>query len=74
MRKILNLNRENLVPQSKDKKIKEIEIHDLKLSMLKIAMAEVIMFTCNLEKKEKCLKHRWSTNVGEIYNLDGPSK
>ena len=66
----LDLNRENLVPQSRDKKIEEIEIHDLKLPMQEIAMAEIINFTCKLEKKVKLLKHRWSINVGEISGLE----
>ena len=67
----LDLNRDNLVPQSKDKKIEEIGIADLKLSMQEIAMAEVIDFTCKFEKKGKLLKHRWSISdeVGKVYNL-----
>ncbi len=68
----LDLNRDNLVPQSKDKKIEEIGIADLKLSMQEIAMVEVIDFTCKLEKKGKLLKHRWSVygEVGKVYDLD----
>lgn len=61
MIKTLNLNRENLILQSKNKEIEEIELSDLKLSMQEIAMAEIIEFTCNLENKVKTLKHRWAT-------------
>ncbi len=67
---ILNLNREHLVPQSKDKKIDEIELSDLKLPMQKITMAEVIEFKCQKEKKLKILKHRYLTHVGEICALE----
>jgi hypothetical protein len=63
---ILDLNRENLVSQSKNKKIEDIELTDLNLSWQEIMMAERIDFTCNLENKIKLLKHRWWTTVGEI--------
>ncbi len=66
----LDLNRENLVPRSRGKKIEEIEIDDFKYSMKDMAMANIIEFTCNLENKVKLLKHRWSRNVGEIRELE----
>ena len=59
----LDLNREHLVPQSKDKKIKDIDTSDLKLSIKEIANADVINFTCHLENETKFLKHRWSINL-----------
>jgi hypothetical protein len=72
---IRNLNREHLVTQSNNKKIEDIALSDLKLSMSEIAMAEIIEFTCNLENKIKLLKHRWRTElqeprVGEVRALE----
>ena len=66
----LDVNREHLIPQSKDKKIEDIGVCDLKFSMQEIAMAEIISFTCNLENKVKLLKHRWSTwDIGEVRDV-----
>ena len=70
MANVLNLGRENLVSQSKDKKIEEIEIADLKLSLQEVALADIISFTCDAEKKQKTLKHRWSIKVGKINALE----
>ena len=67
---ILDLNREHLVPQSKNKEIEDIGLSDLKLSMREIANAERIDFTCNIESKVKLLKHRWGTNIGEVRGLE----
>jgi len=65
---IIDLNRKDLRPQAKNKKIEEIQLEDFKLTMRKIAEAEIIEFTCHLESKIKLLKHRWSIfdNVGRI--------
>ncbi len=59
----INVNRDHLVPQSQNKTIEEIEIHDLKMSLKDIAMAESITFICDITNKSKFLKHR-SLRVG----------
>ena len=69
MAKIINLNRENLVPQAKNKKIEEIQLEDLKMSMREIEEAEIINFTCDVENKIKTLKHRWSVWGNELLEL-----